>query len=167
MDPPKPPPPQSPKKIVVPDLGISLYDIYTHRPLKAGELLSPTTDEEGIHGNHREHHRKVIDNLINVTADEKDYLKEIDDFLIVKKITAKCYIAKAMREFVACHIEWFGERRSRMIEFGKHMAALMIREAVDIGCFRDCSVMLRGVKKITDDQDAKSRAMDPNIAAAS
>jgi len=54
-----------------------------------------------------------------------------------------------------------------MIEFGKHMAALMIREAVDVGCFRDCSVMLRRVKKITDDQDAKSRAMDPNIAAAS
>lgn len=72
-------------------------------------------------------HRDIVQDFIDVDAEEKDYIKEWDAFIQKKHISSDAYISRAVLDFVNEKLQWLLESKSRTTEFGKHLTVLIAR----------------------------------------
>ena len=88
-------------------------------------------------------HTDIINDFTDVTEDEKEYIIHWDAFMLSEKITANKYVEDAMLRFVRQNRQWLSERPSRPLELAKHATILVLREALTVDGFKECSRLLR------------------------
>lgn len=87
------------------------------------EVRQPVVDDTWL----IQKHRDIVQDFIDVDAEEKDYIKEWDAFIQKKHISSDAYISRAVLEFVTEKLHWLLESKSRTTEFGKHLTVLIAR----------------------------------------
>ncbi|KAM0420725.1 hypothetical protein ACHAPT_011507 [Fusarium lateritium] len=130
--PPQPtlPPEARPKKrkITIPETSHALFDPVSKARLVAGEdLPKPAIDNSWLIQKHRED----IGEFSDVTSDEKEYIRNWDSFILQENVTSGAYFPRAWLKFVKEHASWLVAATPRMVEFGKHMSALMARDVLN------------------------------------
>lgn len=135
------PKPRNRRRLVVPNIKQRLFHSTYKYELHPGDELSD--DDDDLKYNWQiARHKDVIHDFTDLTDDEKDYIVQWDTFMMRKKITSNRFFKPALIEFMTENKAWFGERRSRGMEFGKHAMTLVLREAIDQQCLKQCCAIL-------------------------
>ncbi|ROW06568.1 hypothetical protein VMCG_04437 [Cytospora schulzeri] len=112
------------KKVVVPATTQPLFHPLSKARLEPGtEVRQPVVDDTWL----IQKHRDIVQDFIDVDAEEKDYIKEWDAFIQKKHISSDAYISRAVLDFVTEKLHWLLESKSRTTEFGKHLTVLIAR----------------------------------------
>jgi hypothetical protein len=127
--------------IIVPHTCQRLFDTVSKRVLQPGEEFSNSdeVDESWVLSKHVD----IINDFTDVMENEKDYIIHWDAFMMAEKITANKYVEDAMLRFVRQNRQWLTERASRSIELAKHATILVLREALTVDGYKECSRLLR------------------------
>jgi hypothetical protein len=130
------------RTIIVPRIRQRLFDTMTKRLLRPGEELS-NSDDEVDENWVMSKHSDIINDFTDVTENEKDYIIHWDTFMMAEKITANKHVEDAILRFVRQNRQWLLERPSRSLELAKHTTILVLRDALTVNGFKECSRLLR------------------------
>ncbi|KUI59928.1 Polycomb protein suz12-B [Cytospora mali] len=112
------------KKVLVPETKQPLFHPLSKARLEPGtEVRQPAVDDTWL----IQKHRDIVQDFIDVDAEEKDYIKEWDAFIQKRHISSDAYISRAVVDFVNEKLHWLLESKSRTTEFGKHLTVLIAR----------------------------------------
>ncbi|KAH6614521.1 hypothetical protein B0J18DRAFT_389232 [Chaetomium sp. MPI-SDFR-AT-0129] len=115
---------RSQRKVLVPKTKQPLFD-----PLSKVQLLPGTPipqrpiDDSWLLLKHRDN----LQDFIDLSAAEKEYLQQWDSFIIRQHLSSQEYLPRHLLRFVREHAAWIVEVRSRADEFSKHTATLLTR----------------------------------------
>lgn len=127
-------------KIVVPKTAKPLYDIATKRRLKPGEPLPPSTVS---HDWRIRKQADIINDIIDMTPAEKEFINRWDPFIFGQKSTSKIFMPEILKEFINVNSQWFDEEQRRKKELLKHLTTLMMSRRIDEKCLWDCLEMFQ------------------------
>jgi hypothetical protein len=127
-------------KIVVPNTAKPLYDIATKRRLKPGEPLPPSTVS---HDWRVRKQADIINDIIDMTPAEKEFINRWDPFIFGQKSTSKIFMPEILKEFININSQWFDEEQRRKKELLKHLTTLMMSRRIDEKCLWDCLEMFQ------------------------
>lgn len=127
-------------RLVVPKTAKPLYDIATRRVLKPGEPLPPSTisNEWRI-----QQHAELIDNIADMTPEEKDFINRWDPFIFSQKSTSKIFLPSIVKEFINVNRPWFDDKQCRKQELLKHLANLVMSSRISEDCLWECLEMFQ------------------------
>ncbi|KFX94030.1 hypothetical protein V490_04562 [Pseudogymnoascus sp. VKM F-3557] len=127
-------------RLVVPKTAKPLYDIATRRVLKPGEPLPPST----ISNQWRiQQHAELINNIADMTPEEKDFINRWDPFIFSQKSTSKVFLPSIVKEFINHNRQWFDDKQCRMQELLKHLANLVMSSRISEDCLWECLEMFQ------------------------
>ncbi|KXH42352.1 hypothetical protein CNYM01_03941 [Colletotrichum nymphaeae SA-01] len=123
-------PAQTRSKVLLPDIGQTLYDPITRATLQPGtEYKKPPASDKWL----IQWHRDALADFSDVPPDEREYMQEWDKFMLTKRLSSSIYFPAAWLSFVRLKSEWLLSSPSRMTEFGKHFTYLLARSSLDHG----------------------------------
>ncbi|KAF4120953.1 PHD protein [Geosmithia morbida] len=105
------------------------YHPVSKQELKVGdEVPKPVVEKQWFH--HKHHHN--LDDVVDVTAAELEYIKEFDDVMREQDISAQLYFPRAWLRFVKEKASWLIEANYRMQELGMHESYLVATGLINI-----------------------------------
>lgn len=135
------------KTVYVPQTSKPLYDTVTKRLLQPGEEI-PSSDDEKDEGWLHQKYRDIVLDYKDVTAEEKDYINQWNPSIVAAHLTSESHLPNAVVRFVEDNKIWFAQRRSRKVEFGKHMEMFLMRGVIDQNCIHKCIEILKRGEKL-------------------
>ncbi|WZH48075.1 hypothetical protein QYS62_009239 [Fusarium acuminatum] len=116
------------KSVIIPDSIQPLFDPISKARLKPGEELPKSVvDSSWLIQKHRED----IGEFSDVSAEEKEYIRRWDAFILQESVTAGAYLRRAWLKFVKENALWLVSASHRMNEYSKHLCVLMVRDILD------------------------------------
>ncbi|KAM0338341.1 hypothetical protein ACHAPQ_002356 [Fusarium lateritium] len=116
------------KSVIIPDSIQPLFDPISKARLKPGEELPKSAvDSSWLIQKHRED----IGEFSDVSAEEKEYIRRWDAFILQESVTAGAYFRRAWLKFVRENALWLVSASHRMNEYSKHLCVLMVRDVLD------------------------------------
>lgn len=110
-------------KLVVPNTKQPLYDPLSRVLLQPGSSIRPLTRNDKWL---LQRYCQIIDSYLDVSADEKEYLKCWQCFIAGKSVS-DAYLPRILKAFVMEHGPWLVAVSRRIVEFGKHLSVLVAR----------------------------------------
>lgn len=135
------------KVFYVPNTTKPLYNSITKQRLEVGAEL-PSSDDEKDEGWLHQKHRDIILDFSDVNEDEKDYMIKWNPFIMDIQLTSEKYLPEAVLQFAEENKHWFLQRRSRKVEFGKHMETFVMRGVMTQACFSKAVDILRQTEQM-------------------
>ncbi|KAK3683706.1 hypothetical protein B0T22DRAFT_257500 [Podospora appendiculata] len=115
------------KKVYVPNIKQPLFDPLSKVQLVPGtEVRQHPVDDGWLLDKHRDN----LQDFLDVTPAEKEYMKEWDAFILKKHLSSEQYLPRELLKFVKEKAPWIVARRSRAEEFSKHISMLLARQVV-------------------------------------
>ncbi|KAI9684668.1 MAG: alpha-tubulin [Trizodia sp. TS-e1964] len=120
-----------------------LFRTLTKRRIESGEILDES-DDEADENWLRERHVQIIDDFLDVSAAEKEFIKRFDRHMFEEDITASVYLPDAMIRFCRLNADWLG-RPEMFVEFWKHAAKHLKYNNITLLTLRKCIETIKGV----------------------
>jgi hypothetical protein len=119
---------QKSDRIVVPSINQSLFDPISRARLIPGqEVPKRILDSTWLIQKHRE----STSDFSDVTPAEKEYIWEWDGYILRQSLTSAAYFPRAWLGFVREKASWLVAAEQRLLEFGKHVSLLRVRDMLD------------------------------------
>ncbi|KAL7921592.1 hypothetical protein ACQKWADRAFT_124046 [Trichoderma austrokoningii] len=125
---------QENEKILVPDIRQALFDPISRARLIPGqEVPKRILDNTWLIQKHRE----STSDFSDVTPAEKEYIWEWDGYILRQNLTSAAYFPRAWLGFVREKASWLVAAEQRLLEFGKHLSLLRVRDMLEDKVMRD------------------------------
>lgn len=116
------------RSVTIPKTPHIFYHPVSKQELKVGDKVpDPVLEKQWFH--HKHHHN--LDDVVDVTAAELEYVKAFDDFMREHDISARTYFPRMWLRFVEANATWLLEAKHRMQEFGMHECYLAASNLID------------------------------------
>jgi hypothetical protein len=92
-------------------------------------------------------HRDSIDEFSDVTALEKEFVKEWDGYILKQNLTTPAYFPRAWLGFVREKASWLAASQTRMNEFAKHASVLFVRDVLNDKVVDDAFVYINAARE--------------------
>lgn len=116
------------EKVLVPKIKQPLFDPISRARLIPGqEVPKRLVDNTWLIQKHRE----STSDFSDVTPAEKEYIWEWDGYILRQSLTSAAYFPRAWLSFVREKASWLVAAEPRMLEFGKHVSFLRVRDMLD------------------------------------
>ena len=127
------------KKHVVPPApeGIKYFRSVSKRPLKEGELISESDDEMDQDWLQQKHD-ETIEDFMDITASEKEFIKVYDAHMLVENLSSSLHLADALIRFCREHKPWLSSR-DMSLEFYKNATNLLLHGAIKPSVIKSCA----------------------------
>ena len=106
---------------MVPSIKQVLFDPLSRVALTPGTEVRRTVADDGWLA---QKHRELVQDYSDVSATEKEYIREWESFLLGRRMSSEAYLPRAAVAFVKEKASWLVADETRMHEFGKHLAVL-------------------------------------------
>lgn len=127
----------------MPNVKNRLFDPLSKAELVPGADVPKTVcDDAWLIQKHRDH----LQDFVDIGPSEKEYMKEWDAFNFKNRMSSEAYIKRAFVSFVAAKASWLVGSESRMVEFGKHLAVLTARGAINEAAIEEARVLITEAK---------------------
>jgi hypothetical protein len=113
---------------VVPQTRQPLFDPVSKAQLQPGTEVRPNVHDDAWL---IQKHRDMIEDFVDLSASEKQYMEEWDDYMARKKLASDHYLGREILAFVRDRGAWLLDRKTRTLEFAKHMSNLVARGLLD------------------------------------
>ncbi|KAK5660857.1 hypothetical protein OQA88_12228 [Cercophora sp. LCS_1] len=118
----------SKKKILVPNIKQPLYDPRSKAQLVPGtEVRQLPIDEDWLIRKHRE----ALTDFEDLEAEEMEFMKEWNGYILRKHISSQQYLPRAFLSFVKEKASWIVAKPSRADEFSRHVGMLLARRVLE------------------------------------
>ncbi|KAH8897841.1 hypothetical protein GQ53DRAFT_778089 [Thozetella sp. PMI_491] len=145
----------TPKKVVVPSIKHPLFDPVSKVRLEPGSEYRPlVADDSWI----IQKHRDTLMDFLDVEPGEKEYMREWDAYILQKHLTTDKYLPRAFLAFVRNKASWIIAEPHRAVEFGKHAAMLLARNAITEATYHDAHVTISEARAKPSTQEVPAQA---------
>jgi hypothetical protein len=116
------------KRLIVPHTKQPLFDPLSKVRLEPGSEIRPYfADDEWL----IQRHGDTLQDFVDVEADEKEYIKVWDAFIMRQHLTSEEFLPRAFLTFVKGKASWIVAKPARSQEFSKHVLVLYTRNVID------------------------------------
>lgn len=155
---------QENEKILVPSIKQALFDPISRARLVPGqEVPKRILDNTWLIQKHRE----STSDFSDVTPAEKEYIWEWDGYILRQSLTSAAYFPRAWLGFVREKATWLVAAEQRLLEFGKHLSLLRVRDMLEdkviLEAFSHINEARARLQRVDNDEGSGVRAeeVDP------
>ncbi|KAL8365782.1 hypothetical protein RB595_004524 [Gaeumannomyces hyphopodioides] len=143
---------------VVPNVKNRLFDPLSKAELEPGaDVPKLVSDDAWLIQKHRDH----LQDFVDIGPSEKEYMKEWDAFNFKNRMSSEAYIKRAFVSFVTAKASWLVGSESRMVEFGKHLAVLTARGAINESVIEEARLLITEAKNHRKTTSGGSMGSEP------
>ncbi|ESZ90395.1 hypothetical protein SBOR_9231 [Sclerotinia borealis F-4128] len=148
-----------PRSVYTPDVVDRVfYDLRTKRVLEPAEEL-PDSDDEKDEAWFLHKRKWIINDYIDLTDDEKEYLIKWEEFIMAERLTNTRHLSETIKRFVARNRVWFAEKKARKQEWHKQVELLVMRDKLeDQPLMSHCDKLFEQGKKELDARNSEPKA---------
>lgn len=136
----------------MPHIKHPLYDPRSKAQLVPGtEVRQIPVDEDWLIRKHRE----ALTDFEDLEAEEMEFMKEWNGFILRKHISSQQYLPRAFLGFVKEKASWIVAKPSRADEFSRHVAMLLARGVIGE------SVIVEATQRLNEARSQPSKPEEP------
>jgi hypothetical protein len=122
------------RTVTVPHTKQPLFDPISKAQLQPGVEVRPVVHDDTWL---IQKHRDMIEDFVDLSTHEKQYMEEWDAFMAKRKLASDHYLGREILLFLRAKGSWLVASKGRILEFAKHMSSLVARGLLDDGLLVD------------------------------